>query len=160
MEREARRASSTRATRMPALQRRLAPSSWRAAKRWGAARFGCAIGFTMTDAKWRTPVVASTARSLPRQSPNRAAQTLFAREDGPKSAALLSFLNDPQRLKKAGALPRLVEMITVAVANQTAASARLASAIARLISAMALAVRRAVASLSSASICALIAVIS
>jgi hypothetical protein len=57
--REARRASSTRATRMPALQRRLAPSGWRPAKCWRAARFGCAIGFTMADAKWRTPVVAS-----------------------------------------------------------------------------------------------------
>src|SRR5215470_7791576 len=53
MEREARRASSTRATRMPALQRRLAPSGWRAAKCWRAERFGCAIGFTMADAKWR-----------------------------------------------------------------------------------------------------------
>ena len=45
----------------------------------------------MADAKWRTPVVASTARSLPRQSPNRAAQTSFAREDRPKRAALLNF---------------------------------------------------------------------
>src|SRR6516162_1128941 len=73
MEREARRASSTRATRMPALQRRLAPSSWRAVKCWRVARFGCAIGYTMADAKCRTPVVASTARSLPRESPKRAA---------------------------------------------------------------------------------------
>src|SRR6516162_8683631 len=91
MEREARRASSTRATRMPALQRRLAPSSWRAAKCWRVARFGCAIGYTMADAKWRTPVVASTARSLPRQSPNRAPQSPFAREDRPKRVALLNF---------------------------------------------------------------------
>jgi len=44
----------------------------------------------MADAKCRTPVVASTARSLPRESPNRAPQSSFAREDRPKRAALLN----------------------------------------------------------------------
>jgi hypothetical protein len=76
-----------------------------------AARFGCAIGFTMADAKWRTPVVASTSRSVPRQSPNPAAETFFARENRPKRAALLNF-EQSKGSKKAGALPRLVEMIT------------------------------------------------